>query len=69
MTNREIQRKELAGKTKLTAITIGHRDRRLQIFCMLWHNADGEAVLPMEVLNKALDAIGCNPRGRTYYFL
>lgn len=54
MNNRNIQRKDSAGHTKLTAVTIGHGTNKKQFFVPLKHNADGSAVLPHRVLDKML---------------
>ena len=65
MNNRVIQKRDLAGKMKLTAVTIGARGRKQQFFAMLEHNAAGEAILPMHVLDKFLDEANVR-RGDTY---
>ena len=66
MIPQKIQKQELAGKTKLTAVTIGHGGRRLQFFATLQHDSKGNAILPEATLNKALDTLGCRMRGQTF---
>lgn len=65
MNNREIQRKDQAHHTKLTAVTIGHGTNKRQFFVPLKHNADGSAILPQHVLDKMLDEAKIR-RGQTY---
>ena len=55
MNNRSIQRKDQAGHTKLTAVTVGHGTHKLQAFVYLKHDADGRAVLPRATLDTMLD--------------
>jgi len=55
MNNREIQRKDQAGHTKLTAVTIGHGTHKVQAFVNLRHDADGKAVLPRATLDAMLN--------------
>ncbi len=51
MTCRDTQKAELAGKTKLTAVTMGHGGRRVQCFVMVKHDSRGHAILqPSQVL-------------------
>lgn len=51
MTCRDTQKAELAGKTKLTAVTMGHGGRRVQCFVMVKHDTRGHAILqPSQVL-------------------
>jgi hypothetical protein len=52
--NRTVQQAELAGKTKLTAVTIGHGNHRKQFFVMLEHDDQGRARLPLAELDKQL---------------
>lgn len=61
---KSIQRADLAGKTKLTAVTIGHGRNRHQFFTMLQHDSRGVAKLPAEVLNNILTQAGIQ-RGAT----
>ena len=51
--NREVQKAELAGKTKLTAVTMGHSPR-IQFFVVLDHDSRGHAKLPHNVLTKIM---------------
>jgi len=54
MNNRNIQRKDQAGHTKLTAVTMGHGKHKLQAFVYLKHDANGKAVLPRTMLDTML---------------
>lgn len=63
--NKAIQQADNAGKTKLTAVTIGHGGRKRQFFLMLEHDSKGAAKLPMSTLDKLLDRAGVR-RGDTY---
>ncbi len=65
MTLIETRKQELACKTKLTAVTIGHGSRRVQFFAYLQHNEQGEAILPMHVLDRELGKLNL-ARGATY---
>lgn len=66
MNNREIQRRDSAGHTKLTAVTIGHDGgHKRQFFVMLEHDERGAAKLPMAVLDKILSETGVR-RGDAY---
>ena len=60
--NHAIQQADLAGKTKLTAVTIGHGRQRYQFFIPLRHDAMGNAILSSEALNQVLGRV---PRGTT----
>lgn len=66
MNNQQIQTRDQAGHTKLTAVTIGHGRRKLTAFVPLLHNERGQAVLPEPVLNRMLDDVGCRMRGQTF---
>jgi hypothetical protein len=62
--NQAIQRQELAGKTKLTAVNIYiSPSRRHTRFVMLTHDSRGKAILPISFLNQLLRDV---PRGTTY---
>lgn len=63
--NKAIQQADNAGKTKLTAVTIGHGGHKRQFFVMLEHDSRGAAKLPQAVLDKLLDQTGVR-RGDTY---
>lgn len=52
--NRTIQQAELAGKTKLTAVTMGHGTHRLQAFVMLEHDSQGKAKMPHSTLDAVM---------------
>lgn len=58
MNNQAIQKTDMAGKTKLTAVTIGHGNNKQQFFVMLEHDERGAAKLPHTVLNKILSDAG-----------
>lgn len=62
---RDIQKAELAGKVKLTAVTIGHGNHKRQFFVELEHDSRGAAKLPHRILDKLLDQAGVR-RGDTY---
>lgn len=62
--NTDIQRNDLAGKTKLTAVNICvSPSRRHTFFVMLHHDSRGKAILPSGYLNQLLINV---PRGVTY---
>jgi len=64
MTCQDIQKKELAGKTKLTAVTVYvSPGRKTTHFLMLNHDSKGRAILPMAYLNQIVGKI---PRGTTF---
>jgi hypothetical protein len=63
MNNQEIQKNDNAGKTKLTAVTIGHGTQRHQFFVRLKHDSKGKAILPSETLNQILSSLR---RGDTF---
>lgn len=63
--NKAIQQADNAGKTKLTAVTIGHGSHKRQFFVMLEHDSKGAAKLPMSVLDKILSQAGVR-RGDAY---
>jgi len=63
--NRRIQMDDQAGHTKLTAVTIGTAQGKKQFFVPLQHNARGEAILPMAVLDRLLSQSAVR-RGDTY---
>ncbi len=64
MNNQAIQRKELAGKTKLTAVNVYiSPSRKHTAFVMLHHDSRGKAILPMAYLDQILRGV---PRGVTY---
>jgi len=54
MTCKEIQRAELAGKTKLTAVTVGHGWYRHQAFVMVKHDSQGRAVMTASQLDQVI---------------
>ena len=56
-TSRAIQQADLAGKTKLTAVTMGHGNHRHQFFVWLRHDSQGKAILPSDLLNRVLGGL------------
>ena len=65
MNCKEIQRKDQAGHTKLTLVSIGHGKNRCTAFMRLRHNDAGQAILPQSALNTMLDNLHTR-RGDTY---
>ena len=64
MNNQDIQRSDMAGKTKLTAVTVYlSPSRKRTVFVMLTHDSRGRAILPSAYLNQILGNI---PRGTTF---
>lgn len=55
--NRRIQQQDLAGRTKLTAVTVGHGNHKRTIFIQLQHDYDGQAIMPMSSIDKLLSNI------------
>ena len=66
MNSKEIQKKDQAGHTKLTLVSIGHGRRKITAFVPLMHDTNGRARLPTETMDKMLDDIGCIMRGQTF---
>ena len=66
MNNQQIQKRDQAGHTKLTLVSIGHGRRKITAFVPLLHNEQGQAVLPEPVMNRMLDDIGCTMRDQTF---
>jgi hypothetical protein len=66
MNNQQIQQRDSAGHTKLTAVTISRAGRRATVFVPLLHNDRGQAILPVPTLDRMLDDIGCRVRGQTF---
>lgn len=55
MNNRAVQQAELAGKTKLTAVTVYvSPGRKSTHFVMLHHDSGGKAILPSVYLDQIL---------------
>lgn len=52
--NRRIQMDDMAGHTKLTAVSIFIHGANKTFYVMLAHNGRGEAILPQNVLDKLL---------------
>jgi hypothetical protein len=65
MNNRDIQRKDQAGHTKLTLVSIGHGRNKITAFVPLKHDADGKAVLPRATLDTMLNNLHVR-RGGTF---
>jgi len=64
MNIQQTQKHELAGKTKLTAVSVHlSPSKKVTKFVMLMHDSNGKAILPMSYLNEILRGI---PRGVTY---
>lgn len=64
MNNQAIQREELAGKTKLTAVSVHiSPSRKRTCFVMLNHDSRGRAILPSAFLDQILKGL---PRGTTF---
>lgn len=61
--NKTVQQQDLAGKTKLTAVSIGHGTHRHQFFAMLPHDEQGKAKLPHMALDQVLSGLR---RGDTF---
>ena len=66
MTVNDVQRRDLAGKTKLTAVTLYHGSHRVQTFQWLNHDSNGKAVLPFNLLSQLQSTVGCARRGDTF---
>ena len=60
--NKSIQQADLAGKTKLTMVSIGLDRVRHTFFIPLYHDVQGKAILPSATLNQILSGV---PRGTT----
>lgn len=54
--NREIQKNELARKTKLTLVNVYIDRMAIPFFIQLEHNEQGNAILPYETQNQLLRA-------------
>jgi len=52
--NRSVQMDDLAGKTKLTAVSIFIHGAHKTFYVMLQHSPRGEAILPQNTLDKLL---------------
>lgn len=63
MNSQAVQRNDLAGKTKLTAVNVSCGGQRTTRFLMLMHNREGKAILPSVYLDQMLRGVG---RGVTY---
>lgn len=64
MNNQAVQKQELAGKTKLTAVTVYvSPSRKSTHFVMLHHDSRGKAILPSAWLDQLLQG---TRRGVTY---
>lgn len=62
----QIQAKQQAGHTKLTAVSVYSNGRQHNTFLMLKHDEKGKAILPTDVLDRILDSINCRLRGQTF---
>lgn len=59
------QRKELAHKTKLTAVSYCYSGNKQYAFIMCLHDANGEAILPVRAFEQLADRVGATRRGDT----
>lgn len=64
--NTDIQKADLAGKTKLTLVRMGHGSHTISFFARLRHDERGHAILPHETLNQYLNALSVK-RGQTWW--
>lgn len=61
MNNQQVQKNDLAGRTKLTAVTVYTSPRKsVTSFVMLVHNSEGRAIIPVSQLDQIL---GVGSRG------
>lgn len=65
-TLQQTQRTDLAGKTKLTLVRMGHGGHTIQFFANLLHDARGHAILPHKTLNEYLTVLSVK-RGQTWW--
>lgn len=56
--NRQVQMDDMAGHTKLTAVSIFIHGAYKTFYVMLHHNGRGEAILPQSMLDKLLIQAG-----------
>jgi hypothetical protein len=61
-----IQKAELAGKTKLTLVRMGHGSHTICFFANLHHDSRGKAILPHDLLNRYLNELSVR-RGQTWW--
>lgn len=61
-----LQQAELAGKTKLTLVRLGHGSHTISFFANLLHDSRGHAILPHKTLNEYLQALSVR-RGQTWW--
>lgn len=59
----DIQQQQMAGHTKLTAVTIWSRGCRCTRFLLLHHDNQGRAQLPVSTMDSMLPALS---RGETF---
>jgi hypothetical protein len=65
ITIREVQKADLAGKTKKTLASIYANGETRVSFVDCLHDSQGRAILPLHMLNRMLDQRGVR-RGDTY---
>jgi hypothetical protein len=65
MNSKRVQASQQAGYTKLTAVNIYSNGRQHTFFAPLVHNEQGEAILPLSVLNRELRRLRVE-RGQSY---
>lgn len=59
------QQSDLAGKTKLTLVSVSSGSFKLTFFVPLKHDSKGKAILPKGTLDMALDRLNVK-RGHTF---
>ncbi len=65
MTCRDTQKDDLAGKTKLTAVTMGHGTHKVQRFVWIEHDSRGHAMLKPSQLDQVTRPLALR-RGDTF---
>ena len=53
----DVQAQQLAGQTKLTAVSIYSNGKKYAFFVQLLHNARGQAILPQHILDRELGKV------------
>lgn len=64
--NTDVQKADLAGKTKLTLVRMGHGSHTVCFFAMLPHDERGHAILPHKTLTEYLYVLSVK-RGQTWW--
>lgn len=65
-TIKDIQAEQMAGHTKLTAVSVYSNGCRTAAFMPMKHDAQGRAVMHEDQLNALLTKVNCTMRGQTY---